>query len=72
MFNSYLVDRFLDVTVKNVCEDNAQINPNKAPSNASFMCTEDLSVNLESRQTINHSCTYGEKYVSEACQRIIP
>ena len=55
---SFLVDSYLNVIVKNVCEDRAQINSNKAPSNASFICTEDLSVNRESSQTIIKSQLY--------------
>ena len=63
---SSLVDiSFNNVTVKNIvkniCEDRAPTKLTKAPSNASFIWTEDLSVNRESSQTINYCCADGDK-----------
>ena len=68
---SSLVDiSFNNVTVKNIvkniCEDRAQTKLTKAPSNASFIWNEDLSVIRESSQTINYCCTDGDKDFSEA------
>ena len=62
---SFLVDSYSNVIVKNVCEDRAQINSNKAPSNASYVLR---IYQLTMNQTINHSCTFGEKGFSEASQ----
>ena len=63
---SSLVDiSFNNVTVKNIvkniCEDRAKTKLTKAPSNASFIWTEDLSVNRESSQTINYCWADGDK-----------
>ena len=68
---SSLVDiSFNNVTVKNIvkniCEDRAQTKLTKAPSNASFIWNEDLSVIHESSQTINYCFTDGDKDFSEA------